>query len=679
LRKTITTWAQRYDQTDKKKRNVAELSERICWSELLDLIGETVALLPLDCSSSTDFLISCYKSCNHFASQFVLKRTKEIDMQISDSDKGLRESSRWKIIDTFFTHYVRKNRMSHADRFHALLSYEILAGAVQRFLNKKRILELDVNTSYQASAHAAFAEEKNKNERLSRVENGDSGSDGTNDEVSIVDDDKVFCFCGFPEDDAEHGLGMMIKCDGCHEWNHPQCMNLERVDGQMAMKREGKVMMCPPCCVLTRNSSGFCKIPETEWTLRPMRTITKKNTGIRTTAKGADLGSSISEGFSSDILDDVLTQGCILLVNQFPVVQMLHVITTEIKEWRSRASTLYQRFESVWLSSCCSRMTSLLDSSTRLHRDDVLDLIAILSRPSDHSNDTVENTGEQTLSNSNGASASISASWLTALARHYFEPRIFRVRSEEGVAIRRAIWHLSTVAALQCLLPTESNASSSTQPTRLELSELQALENAGSALGCVDMPSYKLVKWLLCECRESATAVLAMLSAHCNYDQNEQKMPPMLAEWKHAAIRMDNLKHIGLEVDLEYLYAVAQSIEQALTRRQDSCRMKEGNSVAYIDKSDVDESNIYCWCKDTDDGSPMIACDSCQEWFHCDCVGLYTQKSIKMASSYSCIACTYLDRAADTPHYQYEWTSELSSSKVAEILDAKRPPMTIEE
>ncbi len=28
---------------------------------------------------------------------------------------------------------------------------------------------------------------------------------------------------------------------------------------------------------------------------------------------------------------------------------------------------------------------------------------------------------------------------------------------------------------------------------------------------------------------------------------------------------------------------------------------------------------VFCHCRQPDDGSPMIACDRCKEWFHSDC------------------------------------------------------------
>jgi hypothetical protein len=31
---------------------------------------------------------------------------------------------------------------------------------------------------------------------------------------------------------------------------------------------------------------------------------------------------------------------------------------------------------------------------------------------------------------------------------------------------------------------------------------------------------------------------------------------------------------------------------------------------------------VYCWCRRGDDGTSMVGCDGCEEWFHCACVGV---------------------------------------------------------
>ena len=36
---------------------------------------------------------------------------------------------------------------------------------------------------------------------------------------------------------------------------------------------------------------------------------------------------------------------------------------------------------------------------------------------------------------------------------------------------------------------------------------------------------------------------------------------------------------------------------------------------------------LYCWCNGKDDGTPMVQCDGCDEWFHSNCMGITRQSS----------------------------------------------------
>ncbi|KAJ3325178.1 hypothetical protein HDV06_004968 [Boothiomyces sp. JEL0866] len=45
---------------------------------------------------------------------------------------------------------------------------------------------------------------------------------------------------------------------------------------------------------------------------------------------------------------------------------------------------------------------------------------------------------------------------------------------------------------------------------------------------------------------------------------------------------------------------------------------------------------IYCICRQADDGSFMIQCDDCKEWFHGNCVGIQEETA---PDNYSCILC----------------------------------------
>lgn len=50
------------------------------------------------------------------------------------------------------------------------------------------------------------------------------------------------------------------------------------------------------------------------------------------------------------------------------------------------------------------------------------------------------------------------------------------------------------------------------------------------------------------------------------------------------------------------------------------------------------EQDVFCICKRPDDGSWMIACEKCDEWFHGRCIGL-TQAEGELAVLYYCDEC----------------------------------------
>ncbi|KAI0731322.1 hypothetical protein C8Q76DRAFT_691152 [Earliella scabrosa] len=49
-------------------------------------------------------------------------------------------------------------------------------------------------------------------------------------------------------------------------------------------------------------------------------------------------------------------------------------------------------------------------------------------------------------------------------------------------------------------------------------------------------------------------------------------------------------------------------------------------------------SKAYCVCRKPDDGSPMIHCSTCKDWFHFRCVGL-TELEAGEIQSYACPSC----------------------------------------
>jgi len=52
-----------------------------------------------------------------------------------------------------------------------------------------------------------------------------------------------------------------------------------------------------------------------------------------------------------------------------------------------------------------------------------------------------------------------------------------------------------------------------------------------------------------------------------------------------------------------------------------------------------DEVDVYCLCRSIDDGSPMVCCDKCSEWFHLSCIGA----KIIEADRWYCQTCSVIN------------------------------------
>ncbi|KAH3759919.1 PHD finger protein 3 [Pelomyxa schiedti] len=67
------------------------------------------------------------------------------------------------------------------------------------------------------------------------------------------------------------------------------------------------------------------------------------------------------------------------------------------------------------------------------------------------------------------------------------------------------------------------------------------------------------------------------------------------------------------------------------------------------DDEDGDEENkLYCFCRSKDDGSFMIQCDICEEWYHGKCVGI-SQRASKGIKTYVCKRCESKPQGTSQP------------------------------
>ena len=50
-----------------------------------------------------------------------------------------------------------------------------------------------------------------------------------------------------------------------------------------------------------------------------------------------------------------------------------------------------------------------------------------------------------------------------------------------------------------------------------------------------------------------------------------------------------------------------------------------GEAVDEAEEAGVEAVELFCLCRQPDDGREFIECDSCNQWYHCECVGVNLQ------------------------------------------------------
>lgn len=63
----------------------------------------------------------------------------------------------------------------------------------------------------------------------------------------------------------------------------------------------------------------------------------------------------------------------------------------------------------------------------------------------------------------------------------------------------------------------------------------------------------------------------------------------------------------------------------------------EGLTTPSTDRSSLSSDSTRCVCHATDEGQPMVQCESCNKWLHMGCLGL---KPSTLPPVYVCIFCT---------------------------------------
>jgi len=74
---------------------------------------------------------------------------------------------------------------------------------------------------------------------------------------------KLHCYCWLPELESEPGLGVMLCCDVCARWCHPQCINMTPTAANTSKSRTG--FACPLCLHARNAVCGYARAPSLEW------------------------------------------------------------------------------------------------------------------------------------------------------------------------------------------------------------------------------------------------------------------------------------------------------------------------------------------------------------------------------------------------------------------------------
>ena len=91
-----------------------------------------------------------------------------------------------------------------------------------------------------------------------------------------------------------------------------------------------------------------------------------------------------------------------------------------------------------------------------------------------------------------------------------------------------------------------------------------------------------------------------------------------------------------------FLFRILLGNREERTLHHDQLKPFLGSPPPWIKKESSriqkGEAIVFCICHRPDDGSPMVQCEVCMEWFHCFCMGL-TLSRAKALPVFRCLSC----------------------------------------
>lgn len=240
----------------------------------------------------------------------------------------------------------------------------------------------------------------------------------------------------------------------------------------------------------------------------------------------------------------------------------------------------------------------------------------------------------------------IQAKVLQRCTELYFHTRLIRIRDEFLCGhLRRIIWVLSVLPLFRGIRAhndksdTERSLEVLLPRCKVTLSQLESIVQCGEALftsistACNSSSTPSVLQVLsigtqMHKCLSAAyfsSVSFLEVASSCNNSVTATCL------MQSPEFSVDAIRAGFVALDKEYTYAKLQSILHSsdLGVSDTASRVLPEPSVVFndvqFDGSVVATSESYCWCRQGDDGKPMVGCDLCEEWFHCACVGISEQ------------------------------------------------------